>query len=261
MVTDPRRTPALLRAVKAAVRPGDTVLDIGTGLGVLAIAAAKAGAQRVFACDVDRAALAEARQNAKREGFAGKIKFIRGLSHDISIPARADVILCETVGSFAFDENILTTLSDARIRLLAREGRIVPARLELWGALLERVPRLEMPAEIGRVSSRDLLSKPRMLDAIDFASSIPEWIHVQARFKIKHKGTVRALAVWPRAIWWGKELSDASPLLKPTHWKQGILPLEPRVVTRCDSADIELIIQPHPDDPHTMTERLWRWIE
>ncbi len=260
MVDDPRRTPALLRAVAEAVRPGDLVLDIGTGLGVLAIAAAKAGAARVFAIDIDVDALAFAMKAAKKEGVAGRISFINGLSFDWKPEKRADVALCEAVGSFGFDENILATLADARKRLLKKGARIVPQRLELWGALISRMPKIAEPAEIARVQKADLMGAPQMIEQVSFSGKIPKFIHAKKRFPIAKAGTARALALWPRATWHKGEISDASPLVAATHWKQGIMPLEPRKFARGDKATVEIIIEPHPEDPFTMTERLWRWI-
>ena len=160
MVRDAARTPALARAVAKAVRPGDVVVDIGTGLGVLAIAAAKAGAKSVWAIDVDAAALAHAEREAKRQGMGDRITFLHMLSFEATLPRRADVALCETVGSFEFDENILATLSAAKRRLLKRGARIVPAGLELWGAPIGRMPKISEPAEIARVRPADLLGKP-----------------------------------------------------------------------------------------------------
>lgn len=52
-----------LRALEKAVRPGDAVIDVGCGSGVLAIAAAKLGADKVLALDLDPVAVKAARQN------------------------------------------------------------------------------------------------------------------------------------------------------------------------------------------------------
>ncbi len=56
---------------------GKRVLDVGTGSGILSIAAAKLGAAEVVATDIDDAALEAAMENAKRNEVEGKIKFVK----------------------------------------------------------------------------------------------------------------------------------------------------------------------------------------
>lgn len=258
MVEDPLRTRPLLRAVASVVKPGDTVLDIGTGLGILAIAAAKAGAKKIYAIDCDSAALREARLSAKKIGVIDRISFIESLSFDFKIPSRADVVLCETVGSFAFDENILAALLDAKHRLLKRGGRIAPEKIELWGAPICKIPTLSLPAEIGIVKRSDLLAKPLKLTSVDFSAKFSDEIHVKQKFKCTKNGPLRAFAVWPRVFWSKNEITDASPLKKSTHWKQGILVVEERKVATGKNIALEFIIRPNPTDPKRMTERLWK---
>jgi ribosomal protein L11 methyltransferase len=57
-----------LAALERHVRPGDTVLDVGCGSGVLAIAAALLGASRVHAVDIDPLAIVVTAANAARNG-------------------------------------------------------------------------------------------------------------------------------------------------------------------------------------------------
>ncbi len=60
-----------LAALERAVRPGDRVLDFGTGSGVLACAAARLGAGAVLALDIDPQAVAAARRNVALNGLDG----------------------------------------------------------------------------------------------------------------------------------------------------------------------------------------------
>ena len=60
------------------VRPGDRVLDLGTGSGILAAAAAKMGAGEVLALDIDAAAAAVARKTVSLNGLAGVVEVRRG---------------------------------------------------------------------------------------------------------------------------------------------------------------------------------------
>lgn len=261
MIGDRLRTEPLLGAVAMCVRPGSIVLDIGTGLGILAVAAAKAGAARVWACDLDEEALGEAELAARREGVADRIEFIRRLSYDLKLPKRADIAICEAVGSFAFDENILAAVKDARRRLLKRGARIIPERVELWGAPIGRAPRMMRPADIARVREADLLIPPARIASVNLMKDAPAALSARWSFGLGKAGEVRAIAVWPRVTWAGNLRTDASPLAPPTHWKQGILPLEARRMGRGEWAEVEIIIRPHPSDPRTMTERLWRWAD
>ena len=62
-----------LQALERHLRPGDHVLDVGTGSGILAIAAAKLGAARVLALDIEPVAVKVAVENAARNGVADRV--------------------------------------------------------------------------------------------------------------------------------------------------------------------------------------------
>jgi ribosomal protein L11 methyltransferase len=67
-----------LRAMEDSLLPGKTVLDLGTGSGVLAIAAAKLGARCILALDTDPLAVAAARENVAQNGVADRIVVRQG---------------------------------------------------------------------------------------------------------------------------------------------------------------------------------------
>jgi ribosomal protein L11 methyltransferase len=71
-------TQMCLRALEEVARPGMSVLDVGTGSGILAIAAAKLGAARLLAFDTDELAVNAAQDNAVRNGVAGQIATFQG---------------------------------------------------------------------------------------------------------------------------------------------------------------------------------------
>jgi ribosomal protein L11 methyltransferase len=68
---------ALVRRFRTAAG-SPTVLDIGTGSGILAIAAARLGAARVWARDIDPVAVAVARKNVRTNGVARIVRVVRG---------------------------------------------------------------------------------------------------------------------------------------------------------------------------------------
>ena len=130
MLHDHRRTSDYIAALGEAVRPGDIVLDIGTGSGVLAIAAARAGARHVYAVEASDIADVAERVFAAN-GVRDRVTLIRGWSREIELPERADLLVAEVIGNEPFEEEILETTLDARRRLLKPAARLIPHTVEL----------------------------------------------------------------------------------------------------------------------------------
>lgn len=136
MMADRVRTEAFTAALRRAVRPGCVVADIGTGAGVHAFLACKLGARRVYAIeplDVIEVAQSIARAN----GFADRIEFIQALSTEVELPERADVIVSDLRGALPLYDGHLPSILDARRRLLAPGGVLIPQRDTLRVAVAE----------------------------------------------------------------------------------------------------------------------------
>lgn len=71
-------TQMCLQALEDLIQPGYEVLDVGTGSGILSIAAAKLGAAKIVAFDLDRQAVRSARMNAILNGVDSKIFLYQG---------------------------------------------------------------------------------------------------------------------------------------------------------------------------------------
>jgi ribosomal protein L11 methyltransferase len=71
-------TQMCMRALEDIVQPGMTVLDVGTGSGILAIAAAKLGAERLLAFDTDHLAVKATQENTEQNRVADKISLFEG---------------------------------------------------------------------------------------------------------------------------------------------------------------------------------------
>jgi len=163
MLDDGRRTRDFISALTAAVQPGDVVLDIGTGSGVLAVAVARAGARRVYA--VEASDIAEvAAQVFEANGVTDRVTLVPGWSRQIELPERADLLVAEVIGNEPFEEEILETTLDARHRLLKPGARLVPHALELLAR-----PLLLPEAEIRqRAFGRTAVERWRDLYGMDF---------------------------------------------------------------------------------------------
>ena len=133
MLNDKLRTSSYLKAIREVVRPGDVVVDLGTGTGVLAIAAAKAGAKHVYAIEVNNWIAQVAQANFERNGVADRITLCRGRSTNVTLPERADVLVSEIIGDDPFDEQIVAITTDARLRFLKPNARLIPSQIQVFG--------------------------------------------------------------------------------------------------------------------------------
>jgi len=71
-------TRGVLRLLPQVLRQGDVVADLGAGSAVLAIAAAKGGASKVIAIELDEDAMSNAEENVERNGVAGRVHLLCG---------------------------------------------------------------------------------------------------------------------------------------------------------------------------------------
>lgn len=130
MLSDSVRVGAYHRGIHRNVKPGDVVLDLGTGTGLLAFMASRAGAKKVYA--VEHSDFIEvAREIAAHNGFTN-IEFVRANSRDFVPPEPIDVVIHEQMGDELFSENMMENLLDLRDRVLSPSGRILPARFRLF---------------------------------------------------------------------------------------------------------------------------------
>ena len=129
-LADTSRLDAFDAALRALVRPGDVVLDLASGTGILGPLACRAGARRVYA--IEMGSIAElARDIARANGFGDRFVAIQDVSTRATLPEPVDLIVMDGAGRFGFDGGVVETLSDARRRFLKSDGRIIPAAITL----------------------------------------------------------------------------------------------------------------------------------
>ncbi len=272
MLRDRIRNEAFQRAIQQVVKPGDVVLDIGAGTGILSIFAAAAGARRVFA--VERTEVASiARTMIARNGYADRIEVLEQDVEDVVLPEKVDVIVSEWMGGFGVDENMLAPQVIARQRWLKPGGKMIPARVTAVIAPVS-VPDFEEELAYWRskphgvdtsviadftahetfhtqvhLTTDSLVAEPQTMWSHDpYICSLEEADQsytAKLTFKAARAQTVTAFAAWFTA-----ELADGVPLTNAvgaadTHWGRTLLPLDrPTPLAAGDTIGLELHCDP-----------------
>lgn len=258
LLDDKERTEAFFEALNRTVRPGMKVLDVGTGSGILAMHAARLGADvhAVESTDMIGAAEMSAAKNDLRIHFR-QDDF---LTIEPSEFPQFDIIVSEMIGNMLLDENILALSAHAR-KFLAPGGQFIPESVrfrtvpawsevvkqagEFWGRpmygfdfshladhqlnhfLLESSESVEVfgpVADLSEILVKDMEPAP---------------FHDTTTFCFEKHGEINA--VW---LWWSACLTDdleyePSPG-KETHWYRALLPVEPRSVSPADELPFKL---------------------
>ncbi|MES2045409.1 MAG: 50S ribosomal protein L11 methyltransferase [Pseudomonadota bacterium] len=163
IVRDHARNRAYEEALRSAIFPGCTVLEIGTGTGLLAMMAARAGAARVITCEADPAIAAAARENVAINGFADRVTVVNKHSTVLDLAdvgGLADILVSEIVSNDLLSEGTLPAHADAVPRLLKPGGAVIPARGQIRIALMDDGGTTQ--PDLGLIESFDLSAFNRL---------------------------------------------------------------------------------------------------
>ncbi len=250
LIADAVRNAAFHAALKAVITPGvTTVADIGAGTGLLGLMAAKLGAKTVYLFETAAVAgVAAAIINAN--GVARQCQIVPCHSTEMLDPPQVDVIVSETLGNYAFEENIIDTLADARARFLKPGGALIPRavmqvvapvtgdrihqELTVWEGVgygldlsIAKIMSLNN-AYVRQMAASELLAdgqSAQVWDRVDLTGERKSSRKGEARWVLP-----RAQTVYGFATWWEAELGSGitlstAPDAPRTHWEQLYFPL------------------------------------
>ncbi|XP_011858120.1 PREDICTED: uncharacterized protein LOC105555698 isoform X2 [Vollenhovia emeryi] len=141
MLNDKQRNNAFEQAIRKRVGQGyDTVLDVGTGTGILSLYARDAGATKVYACECSEA-MALIGKEVFKSNNATDIKLISKLSFDlevpVDIPERVKLIVTETFDAGLFGELVIPSMINVHMNVLDASGMVIPMGATVYTAAVE----------------------------------------------------------------------------------------------------------------------------
>ena len=265
-LADRCRVDAYRAALGRVVRPGDVVVDLGAGSGILGLLACQAGAGRVYAIE-EGSIVGLAREVAAASAYADRIVHVRGLSTFVTLPERADVVVTDQIGNFGFEAGAFEYLPDARQRFLRPGGRTIPDRIAICAAPCEHAeargwvdfwtrpvldldfsPVLPMAASTGypvTLEGTHLLAEGRPIAEVSIAEWSGQPLKRQVSWTIERAGTLHGLGGWfSAALAPGVELTNAPAARDRIRRRNVFLPVDPVAVRPGDRIEGTITILP-----------------
>jgi hypothetical protein len=255
------------RAIAQAISPGDVVVDLGSGTGILGLLALQSGASRVYAIE-ESPALDLARALAAANGVEERFTFLNRRSTLVDLPEQADVLIADTGDLFVMEPGCLRAIADARGRMLREFAKIVPESVEFLvapvevGELYEQTIDAWTPCVCGvdlsslrpfafnnyyqaTVSAEVLLGDAASVARVCFRETAPgPLLSGAADLRISRAGTLHAVCGWFSAQLAPDIAVDNAPGGHGTNYPQAFFPIErPLTVDRGDT--IRICLQSH----------------
>ncbi len=274
MVSDSHRTNAFHAAIHETVQPGDVVLDVGTGTGILAMFAAQAGAKKVYA--IDATGISEtATRLVEANGMSDRIDVIHGRADELQLDQKVDLIISEWLGHAAFTESMLPAVLDARDQNLSPTGRMLPSRVRLFIAPLDdpilyngegpgfwrdnihgldfsSLQTIELlQARVAQLSVEPaaLLAPGQEIVDLDLLTASVEDVRFKGQldFVPVRDGVLNGFCLWFETDLSPSVTLDTGPYSPETHWAQTYMSFSPRLVQAGEQVEVNIDFSYDPD--------------
>lgn len=208
-LADAERTEQFAAAIREVVRPGDEVLELGTGTGILALLAAAAGARRVVSVEICRPMADIARRNVVANGLESVIEIVVAdavCSRDLGGPYH--VLIAEMVTVGLIEEQLVPAFNNVvSSRALRSDVRCIPTVNRTFVELVDtdftflgfQMPTVQIEQTWQARKVRSFLSSPVQVSDVDFAAAaraervVDPIITARLHFRARCDGTVNAV--------------------------------------------------------------------
>jgi hypothetical protein len=248
MINDEERNVAYERALRRAVKPGDIVLEVGTGSGLVAMMAARAGAKLVVTCEAVPILAEVAKQTVERNGLSDKVRVLSKRSTQVTLeedlPERADIFVSELINVGMLAPNMLPIIQHARVNLCKPDARVIPESAVVWAALIQcdHLARINPVKQVDGfdMSAFDIFRTPGYIQ-IDLGADPHQMLSDRFRaldfdFRVAMKdadlhalavtanaaGTCHGIAFWFDLVLDKQTIYRSESRSRTNHWKQAV---------------------------------------
>ena len=267
MLADAVRVDNYHAAIHKYVQEGDTVVDLGSGTGILSFFASQKKPKHIYAIDhgaiIDMAKFLAAKNNVHN------ISFVQTHSSKFLPSELVDVIIHEQIGDFLVDEDMVRNLCDLRDRILKPGGKILPNEFDLfmepvqiekgmrtpflWEQQLHGVrfdgTKVWLNSEQNTISKAQrhhrlqpnqvshFLCEPEPVFTFDILSVDPNNMPTKfiASKKVVYPGIMDGFCLYFNIRFDEEIVIPTSPMAKPTHWANQLFRTDP---IECQAGDI-----------------------
>lgn len=255
MLNDTVRVINYRKAIEKYIKPDDVVLDIGCGIGILSLLAAKKGCKKIYAID-NSPIIKKAEKIAKNNGLEQQITFFKKNLFSFRPKIKVDILLHELIGGFVFDENLINIISYAKKIFLKKGGKIYPNKIDILLAPVTYKTKLQKesdfwskkqygldfsnmvnfnaltknqyfykPITINLKNKNDFLAQEKIAYSIDLyrCDTIPKSITLS--FIITKSDRLTGFCGFFKIFFDKQIYISTEPRVKNTHWMQFFLPI------------------------------------
>lgn len=268
MLADRPRVDAYAAAIQRAVRPGTVVMDAGTGTGILAGIAAKAGAGKVYAVDKAQVLKTAAVSVIEASDLTETVIGVAADLREVALPDKAELVITETFGALALAEGGINDVTEACRGNLAEGGAVIPHAVSLHFAPVIDTGGLEQtpdvfdvrygvdltplrPAAVGRgivqVIPPEALGHPGL--AVGRVTLPGEnALQGEALFSAVEGARLLGWAGWFTLHLFEDVTLPTGPTDPLTHWKQTFLPVDPWALEAGAPLTFQVVLRPAAGD-------------
>lgn len=252
MVSDRKRVVPFKKAIQKLCK-GKRVLESGCGTGILSIIAARAGATRVYAIEIDSVVAKFARENVKKSGFQDIIKIISKDTKKVTLRdldgEKVDVVIAENLSTWQVTEEQIAIMNEVNKKLVKPRGVRIPAVIfntfELTHADFEFEGVIELRThyfQFTGIREPKIHSKPVVVSEVKMNVQNATKIDKKVKVRVSKGGVLNSLRLTsPLEVGPGIRFAQSDSLMPPV-----IVPLkEDLKVKRGDVVEVRLHYKTH----------------